>query len=731
MRNAVRPASLGETRGRIGFILAILLAVGLMVGTITFSVVNARGEVAENADRLDDARTGEALHGAMRARATQLQTTVQDYAFWADAAEHVYSDDRAWIGENIGVSSANADIFDTVLVVDAGGGVVDAYAGGTAQVAPAAERMAKGALSLLEAVQKRREPNNARLSGYLRIGNQLVLGAISYIHDPDTADERPAEARRYLLGLRHLDDAEVDNLARNYLIPGLVLHAPGEALAHFVPVLDLGGDTVAKFTWTSREPGSASYRAVRPTVLFVLASVGLFLLLLLFGGVYAIRKLRAEEAAARHLAETDRLSGLLNRAGFFHALDHKVAAAAGDGTDVVLIYLDLDGFKEVNDAYGHAIGDQLIMAVSAGLRQLMPQGALLARLGGDEFAFAVKSGDGRAVAERLTARLLGFFDEPFLLGDRSAIVGASIGIAFSERGRVAADELVRRADMAMYQAKECGRGRGVTYDLAMDTNRMERNALELDLRAAIEAGRLDVAFQPVVDAHTHRVSGVEALARWDRPGHGPVPPDVFIPVAEKTGLIEPLGLFVLNRALRAAARWGDIKISVNVSPGQFRNPGFAERVRNALAAAKIAPERLTLEVTEGYFIQNPGRARLVIDQLKALGVQIALDDFGAGFSSVGYLRQFGFNRMKIDRTLVTALEESARGREMLHATVALARSLDIPVTAEGIEREEQAFILELCGCDELQGYFFGRPVPAEEIGRMIEAGPGGREIDRA
>jgi diguanylate cyclase (GGDEF)-like protein len=386
---------------------------------------------------------------------------------------------------------------------------------------------------------------------------------------------------------------------------------------------------------------------------------------------------------------------------------------------VLLLYLDLDGFKEVNDSYGHGTGDQLIRAVAAGLKVLIPQGAILARIGGDEFAIAFVSEAENAAALQLAEQILDFLAEPLEIGRRVVVIGASIGIAMSSIGSIGREELVRRADLAMYKAKEAGRARMTLYDPAMDTDREERNALELDLRMAIEGGDLTLAYQPLVDATTHEMTGVEALVRWNRPGHGPVSPEVFIPVAETSGLIEALGLFVLRKACETAKQWPELRIAVNVSPGQFRNPAFSDYVRYVLKQTEIEAKRVTLEITEGYMIQNPLRTRQSIDRLKTLGVKIALDDFGSGFSSIGYLRQFGFDRIKIDRSMIIDILDSDSQRQMLQATVALARSLDIPVTAEGIETEEQAIAVRLFGCDCLQGYYFGRPMPADQITQLL------------
>jgi predicted signal transduction protein with EAL and GGDEF domain len=340
-------------------------------------------------------------------------------------------------------------------------------------------------------------------------------------------------------------------------------------------------------------------------------------------------------------------------------------------------------------------------------------------VGGDEFAIAFVMKNCDPAAMKLADIILSFFDEPFQIGERIVTVGTSIGVASSQIGTINSEEVVRRADIAMYKAKETGRGRAFLYDGSMDNDREMILALESELRMAIDRRQLTVVFQPLVSAATLRVTSVETLVRWTRPGRGPVSPDTFIPVAEKTGLIEPLGIFVLEQACEKARQWGDIAIAVNISPVQLRNPAFATEVGRILEEADIEPSRLTLELTEGYLIQNPQRAAQSIDRLKALGVKIALDDFGSGFSSIGYLRQFGFDRLKIDKSMIADIDASEEARSILQATTALARSLGLPVTAEGVEREAQAMILRLCGCDELQGYLYGKPVPAEALADIL------------
>lgn len=713
---------------RRSVVSGVLAAFAVVVVVVTFMVLTALGEVARHANQLDDERSLETTAGALKTFREQLGATLNDYAAWDDAAQNVYAaDGMSWTISNYGDMTANSNLFDVAIVLDAQDKVQLSYRKGQPMSEPVESFFDKSLWKLISDVRAAAADGLPEAGGFVGTQQGIAAVGVALIRQKSGEVTVPADQQRLLIFARHLDAKKIEALAQTYVIGGLHLASAGENGAYKVVIQNPLGEPLGTLVWTSRSPGDISFAEVRPTVLLAVGIVGLFFVGLLAIGWLAAVRLKADEAYARQLSLEDRLSGLLNRAGLFCRLEAVIAKACIERTDVMLLYLDLDGFKDVNDAYGHATGDQLIRGVAAGLKALVGHEAILARLGGDEFAVIKATETIDADAARLTEDILRFFSEPFPIADRIATIGCSIGVASSPRGLIAHEELVRRADMAMYRAKETGRGRCVHYDIEMDHAREERNALELDLRAAIEQRQLTLVYQPLVDAKTHAVRGVEALVRWNRPGHGAVGPDEFIPVAERTGLIEALGLFVLREACDAARRWPQIKLSVNVSPGQFRNPSFVGHVSRVLEESGIAPDRLTLELTEGYFIQNAKRAQHSIDQLKQLGVKIALDDFGAGFSSVGYLRQFGFDRMKIDRSLILALDTSERAADMLQATVALARSLDIPATAEGIEREDQALMLQMCGCDELQGYFFGKPMPAEDIDRLLESDTDPRE----
>ena len=701
-------------------VLAVLAAFAAVVTVVTLIVFAAIGEVARHANDLDDGRSQETTNGALKSFVLQLHATLNDYAAWDDAVQYIYAPDgQDWTVSNIGDMTVNSDLFDTAFVIGADLKIHMAYQQGKPINDTLGSFFGPAIRTLIGKASAPEARGRPEAVGFVQTREGIAAAGVALVRMKSGLLHQPRDRYRYLVYARHLDAAKIRRLSDVYVIPGLKL-ASAEAESYYsVPVADADGKLLAKLVWDSRVPGDASYNRARPLVVLALSIVGCFFLSLLLIGVIAMRRLKEDETRAQELAIHDRLSGLLNRAGFYAGLENMIAKAHAEKSNVFLLYLDLDGFKEVNDAYGHGTGDRLIRGVSAGLRILVPETAMLARIGGDEFAIAVATSRSERFALELGESVLQFFAEPLVIGERVATVGASIGLATSPLGLVDCDEVLRRADLAMYHAKETGRGRIAAYDGSMDADREDKNRMEIDLRRAIEADALKVVYQPVVRAADFTVSGVEALVRWNRPGYGPVPPDEFIPVAETTGLIDAIGLTVLRAACAQIQQWPDLHVSINISPGQFRNPAFTVNVGAVIRESGIDPARIRLEVTEGYFIQNPARARWTIERLKAFGVTIALDDFGAGFSSVGYLRQFGFDRMKIDRSLVASVHESPKARDLLQATVAMARALDIPVTAEGIEEEEQAIALRLCGCDELQGYYFSRPVPPEELSAYL------------
>ncbi|GJD61406.1 bifunctional diguanylate cyclase/phosphodiesterase [Methylobacterium frigidaeris] len=428
---------------------------------------------------------------------------------------------------------------------------------------------------------------------------------------------------------------------------------------------------------------------------------------------------RRSEARIAHLASHDALTGLPNRAQLQERLD---AALAGriDDEAVSVLCLDLDGFKEVNDSYGHPVGDELLRLVARRLQEAVGANALVGRLGGDEFAVIRCAPSHPAGVAALAERIVRLLRRPFEVQGHEVGIGTSIGLATTCETGLTTAELLRRADVALYQAKASGRNGWRLFDPAMDADLQRRRQLGADLRSALAEGQLDLHYQPIVAADGSGLRAREALLRWRHPRDGFVSPGEFIPIAEATGQIRRLGAWALARACADAAAWpADVKVAVNLSPAQFVDDGLVEEVAGALHASGLSPARLELEITESVLLQDDKATLAVLHRLRALGVGTAMDDFGTGYSSLSYLRRFPFDKIKIDRCFVQGLGqgtgEEAGSVEIVRATIGLGKALGMTVLAEGVETEAQAAILREAGCDELQGYLFGRPCPVGEL----------------
>lgn len=421
-------------------------------------------------------------------------------------------------------------------------------------------------------------------------------------------------------------------------------------------------------------------------------------------------------AAARRQATHDPLTGLPNRA----LLAERVTAAlaADPDREVAVLFADLDGFKLVNDSWGHSVGDELLIAVSARLQAAVRERDLVCRFGGDEFVVVLSGRAGTAAAPQLANRLLATFAEPFQLSVGRVVVSPSIGIASaSASAGIVAEELVRDADIAMYKAKTSGRGGYAFFDESLREQAQVQVGLEQAMRTAVDRGEMEVYYQPIVDLGTDELVGFEALLRWNSPELGPVSPEEFIPVAEKTGLIVPIGAWTLQQATRQAALWHvrrggarTLHVSVNIAAGQLQQDGFADVVRAALAEAGLAPSALWLEITESAMIADPELAGATLRALRDLGVEVAVDDFGTGYSALGYLKRFPVGVVKIDRSFISGLGDGdVDSEEIVRAVVAMSHAIALQVVAEGVETPVQRELLRVLGCDMVQGYLFGRP----------------------
>jgi diguanylate cyclase (GGDEF)-like protein len=378
--------------------------------------------------------------------------------------------------------------------------------------------------------------------------------------------------------------------------------------------------------------------------------------------------------------------------------------------------LDLDHFKRVNDTLGHPAGDKLLRIVGDRLRRLLRETDTVARMGGDEFAIVQVAISSPADATTLAQRIITVVSEPYDIDEHQVVIGGSVGIAIGPSDGLSSDEIMRNADLALYRAKGDGRGALRFFEAEMDAQMQARRALECDLRKALPAGQFELYYQPIVDIATDEISGFEALIRWHHPQRGIIAPGAFIPLAEETALIVPLGEWAIRNACATAVSWpGNLKIAVNLSPAQFRSQGLLQAIVDALAISGLAPDRLELEITETILLHDSETTLAILYRLRELGVRIVMDDFGTGYSSLSYLQSFPFDKIKIDRSFVKDIAEDQGSLNIVRAVAALAKGLGMSTTAEGVETAEQLNSIRSEGCSEMQGFLFSRPLPAHEL----------------
>lgn len=417
-----------------------------------------------------------------------------------------------------------------------------------------------------------------------------------------------------------------------------------------------------------------------------------------------------------YLARYDTLTGLPNRMMLNEALSDAMRFAEQWRTRCAFLMIDLDRFKAVNDSLGHMVGDRLLAQVSRRLKDLITENETVGRLGGDEFAVVIRDASSKDDVESVARMIIDRLSQPYDVDNHTLYVGASVGSALAPRDGKTVEELMRNADLALYQAKGVGGGEHCNYEPALHAAAEERRQLEFSLRRALARKEFALDFQPVVDAHSEDVVSFEALIRWNSADHGFVSPAKFIPIAEDTRLIVPIGAWVLEQACREATHWPrHVRVAVNVSGEQLLEPDFVSTVVGALARSGLEAGRLEIEVTESIFVREVHHARNALEQIIALGCSIALDDFGTGYSSLGYLRELQFSTIKVDRSFVQgAAQNSKESLAIIRAVVAMAESLEISTTAEGVETEAELELIRKLGCNKIQGYYFGRPMQADE-----------------
>jgi len=433
-----------------------------------------------------------------------------------------------------------------------------------------------------------------------------------------------------------------------------------------------------------------------------------------------ITEIRQTQERLTHLANVDVLSGLPNRGRVRQLLGEALRGATSGNVPCAIMFLDLDGFKPVNDTFGHPKGDAVLRAVAKRLVDEVAAEGTVGRMGGDEFAIVINDAQSRRKVEGLADRIIQSIKEPYMIDQTEILIGVSIGCAFGPIDGATVDDLILKADLALYQAKDAGRGCARYFSSELQSEQEDRVRLEADLRSAIASKQFHLAFQPLINAKTQKLTGFEALIRWNHPQRGLVPPNVFIPVAEESGLMPAIGEWVIDEACKAAATWPDpITVALNISPKQIIQPALPNIVSEALSRHKVPGNRIELEVTEGVFLGDNGSTLDVLKRLRALGVGIALDDFGTGYSSIGYLNKAVFHKLKIDGSFVREAGSRPENVAIIQSIVQLAKSFRMSVTAEGVETAEDFERMRDLGCDTIQGYLFGKPLPYDRAHQMV------------
>ncbi|MEO6015305.1 MAG: EAL domain-containing protein [Devosia sp.] len=638
-----------------------------------------------------------------------------------------------WINVNIGRWMLDYFGHDDVLIVNQANQPIYAMAEGSAmgdarrdaalaQIMPLISQMrvqiAGGGLDAYNAGSVAHPP---RVSELAVIDGTPALVSISPIISDSGTLTQPTGSEYLHVSMVRLDDDYASRLGEEYQIPALSFSFAGSAVPGIaeIPLTDIDGRFIAFLEWQQSRPGQALLDQAIPAIAGAFLIAALIMLVLMRQLWRNSSALEAGRADAEFQAAHDHLTGLPNRLRFESALTQVLMQRPDRDRRISILVMDLDRFKTVNDTLGHRAGDDLIRAVGQRLSQLLGPDEILARLGGDEFAIIHRHAPGLNGPFVLSNRIIDAIGKPFDIFGSEAFVGVSIGIATVESEEADAHELVRKADIALYEAKAGGRNRAIVFEETMNELLQNQKTIEVELREALRLkDQLSVAFQPLFAADGS-IIGAEALARWTHPRLGQISPTHFVPVAEATGLIGALGSFVLRVACELGAKWPGYTFAVNISPAQLRDASFPSTVFDMLAQTGMRPVDLELEVTEGILLEEASEAAEALRIFRAADIKIALDDFGTGYSSLNYLKRYPVDRVKIDRSFVSQLAPGSVSIAIVQAMVTLAHALRIDVTAEGVETQEQMAVLRALGCNVYQGFLLSAPIPSAAFEKLL------------
>ncbi|MEZ2331195.1 EAL domain-containing protein [Mesorhizobium sp. RCC_202] len=682
---------------------------------------------ADQADHASLERQKLFIADGLKDQVADVQREQESVSVWDDSVTNAKAGNQVWMAENLSVWMYTYYGHNRVYILDSANHVIHAMREG--KVVDASS-YGEDEPELAPTVQKLRamlaEPPKADASGQPAkmvaedlvslSGQPAILSVMPLVPSSDRVTQAPGT--EYLhVSVEFINDAVIGKIAGKYLLDGarlVPLSQPTGPAA--IPLIDSRGVILGYIGWDQDRPGITLVRKVAPALAIALLLAGGVLLFLLRRLRRASAALQTSQDQAQYLAFHDTLTGLPNRALFEDRLRRTLLFANHDAARVALLYLDLDRFKHVNDTLGHPAGDELVRQTAARLRHTIREVDTVARLGGDEFAIILLDVRDVRSAEDIADRLQQKLREPFkLIGDQ-VFISASIGIALSAGEETDADDLLRKADIALYEAKKNGRGRYQVFAGDMDDLLLRKRKVEAELRKALNGGGgIKLAYQPIFAADGRRILGAEALIRWGHEVHGALPAAQFIAIAEERGLIGDLGKWALTEACRFAVRTELPWIAVNISPMQLRDAGFAEQVASILNETGLDPARLQLETTESVLLEHNDAIGTTIAALRKSGIRIVLDDFGTGYSSLSYLRRQAIDKLKIDRSFVRLLDEDDSACAIVKALIEFALALKVEVTAEGVETDGQKALLVGMGCHQLQGYLMSPPLEPGQL----------------
>ncbi|MER8745206.1 EAL domain-containing protein [Mesorhizobium sp. M1004] len=674
------------------------------------------------ADRVSLERQKVFLANGLQDQVAAVKREQESVAVWDDSVINAKAGNQTWMAENLSVWMSSYYGHNRVYVLDDANRPVHAMREGKV-VSPAVFGEDEPALRPTIARLRQMMSKDASQAGAKFVADDLVsldgqpaiLSVMPLVPSSDRVTQ--ASGSEYLhVSIEFINDAVIGKIAQKYLLAGAHLLPMAQPLGSAaIPLIDKQGVILGYIAWDQERPGLTLVGKASPALALaalVAASVLAFLLRRLRRASSA---LQTSQAQAQYLAFHDTLTGLPNRALFEDRL-RRALLTSGNESKVALLYLDLDRFKHVNDTLGHPAGDELVRQTAARLQHTVRDVDTVARLGGDEFAVILIDVRDVRNAEDISERVLQKLQEPFKLMDDQVFISASIGIALSTGPDADADDLLRKADIALYEAKKNGRGRYQVFAGDMDDLLLRKRKVESELRSALNGGTgIKLAYQPVFASDGKTIVGAEALIRWAHEVHGALPAAQFIAIAEERGMIGQLGAWALLEACRFAVKTKLPWLAVNVSPLQLRDAGFAEEVASILAETGLAPKRLQLEITENVLLENNDTTRAALAALRQSGVGIVLDDFGTGYSSLSYLRRHAIDKLKIDRSFVRLLDGDGNSGAIVKALIDLAGALKVEVTAEGVETEVQKALLVAMGCQQLQGYLLSPPLEPAQL----------------